>query len=49
MYIYIWTYASNTYPFPNFSKNLAYALPYVSASTYIFLFPYNIGLEQFET
>ena len=28
--MYKWIYASNTYPLPNFLKNLAFAFPYAS-------------------
>ena len=41
--MYIWVYASNTYPLPNFLKNLVSALPYASASTYPLPFPCNIA------
>ena len=44
--MYKWIYASNTYPLPFFKKNLAYALPYASASTYPLPFPCNISYES---
>ena len=37
--MYKWIYASNTYPLPKFFKNLAYALPYASASASTYPLP----------
>ena len=43
MCVYIYEYVSNTYPLPNYFKNLVSALPYAAASTYPLPFPCNIG------
>ena len=40
--MYIYRYASNTYPLPNFFKKIAYTFPYASASMYPIPFPCNI-------
>ena len=44
--MHIWIYPSNRYPFPNFVENLASALPYASASTYLIPFLCNVDLQS---